>query len=909
MSKAKYPNRNALRDANDIYLDYMRPFIIHHLKQVPGENVENLIAEALDDRQADDFWRKLDEDNDIESAIDFSYFPLIIKENWLIKQNRRNYGFAQRFDGDMTVQSKLWLIREGRNACEHRPAKDLDREFVQTHLFLIAEVLSKINRPDQQHEVEAIRNKLDNTKERLEEAEERLKEMKAENAKYQRSLTEAERHLETAKSEKSKYEEANATLSQQIDEKEKRHKKLSRQLKNARAETDKNKKNLADTKKRLEKSEVAQTDYKQRLETISKELKVTKGEARTFEENLKTTSDQLEEAVDEWMASMESLTATRKLFTAATIGSQEIQKIFPPFETDSAVRILDRRGTDKRNYLLALLEQKQPTLIYVQSEEKIDQLLTLVGPEKATVIGKRNAQTSAAEDAEILEKLRMGKLVAIVSDTTFSTSIPSHCVEHFVFCHLAPSADAFFDRCQPAFTSEKDSYLHLIYESKQNVEDLAEKYPNEKTLRKLYQKFRDRTPINTEFINPDNLYNELCKENELDITNLGVETGFSIFEELEFLEQNEEGIRRLSTPPRKLEESKIYCRGKKLKEEIANSPAFQHEHSIEQIWEKMLEELNIDSEQTLRESGIHSKHFKILEKDSDMQLTTETEQDKITSPTPDVWPQRGMSAFDTLRQRAAKNLNDASLTQFREDGGGKNSLYSSYEVESTLLEDEEDYENRYNLAMEFAQEYGISALEQGIAQLVEDRDNQDYDFTEDETNMLLAFQDALRDFRTQSEQSTEGIGNESAASGETAEAHPTPKSPHANARVTEEQVPLREIRREVAKSTKTKSRKKKSSIAERYVAETTVEDRDGIAAKVVELRINATGSKPLAWKKIREKLGLKNDQFHEVIRHSEGYRKAVIQRIKSLKAQEGGWEYNGKLEVLTGIELTEKELA
>ena len=883
MSTAKYPNRNALRDANDIYLDYMRPFVIHHLKQVPGENVENLIAEALDDRQADDFWRKLDEDNDIESAIDFSYFPLIIKENWLIKQNRRNYGFAQRFDGDMTVQSRLWLIREGRNACEHRPAKDLDREFVQTHLFLIAEVLSKINRPDQQHEVETIRNKLDNTKEHLAEAKERLKSVEAENAEYRESLEKSKKDLETAESKKIEYKQENERLSEEEDKKEKRLKKLSRQLKNARAENEKNKKNLSGAKQRLEESEAAQADYKERLTTQSKELKDTKNEL---------TSMRVEKNAFE-----KYLTDTQNLLTTVAIDDQTV---FPSLDTDADVRILDRRGTDKRNYLLRLLEQKQPTLIYVQSEEMVETLLDHIVPEKADFIEKHSEQTSEAEETKILEKLGRGELVAIVSDTTFSTSIPSHCVEHFVFCHLAPSSDAFFNRCQPAFTSANNAYLHFIYESKQNVEDLGEKYPNEETLRKLYQKFRDRTPINTEFINPDNLYNELCTENELDITNLGIETGFSIFEELGFLERNEEGIRRLSTPPRKLEESKIYCRGKKLKEEIANSPAFQHEHSIEQIWEKMLEELNIDSEQTLRESGIHSKHFKILENDSDTQPTTETEQDKITPPTPDVWPQRSLSPFDALRQRAAKSLNDTSLTQFREDGGGKNSPYSSYEVESTLLEDEEDYENRYNLAMEFAQEYGISALEQGIAQLIKDQNDADYDFTEDETNMLHAFQEVLRNFQTQTEQSTEDA--------ETVRASPPPKLTGANAKVTEEQVPPREIREEVPKSTKPQSREKKLSIAERYIAETTVEDRDGIAAKVVELRINATGSKPLAWREIREKLGLHNDQFHKVIRLSEGYRKAVIQRIKSLKAQEGGWEYNGKLEVLTGIELTEKEL-
>ena len=114
--------------------------------------------------------------------------------------------------------------------------------------------------------------------------------------------------------------------------------------------------------------------------------------------------------------------------------------------------------------------------------------------------------------------------------------------------------------------------------------------------------------------------------------------------------------------------------------------------------------------------------------------------------------------------------------------------------------------------------------------------------------------------------------------------------------------------KEVAKSTKVKAREKKPSISERYVSDTTEEDRNDIAVKVVEMRINSSGSKGMSWRRIREKLGLKNDQFHKVIRPSDGYREAVVARIKSLKAQEGGWEYSGKLKVLTGIKITESEL-
>lgn len=742
-----WPNQEALNKALNIYRASMRSFILFHLKKIPGTNVEDVVIDSVGDWRADEIDRSLSESGrDVESVIDISDFPHLVNKNWVD-------AFERTLNDDKTFRNQLWLIVECRNAdWAHPPEGDAEVENTRAHLFLIADLLGKIKRSDKKREVEIIRDALfsDDTPGRLAEAEERLKEMEAENVEYKKILSATKERLAGAESKNSKYEKDTAELSKQVHEKENRIKKLLKQQKETKAQTDKSKRDVSKVKKRLEKSEAAETDYKQRLETISKELKVTKEEARTFEENLKTTSDQLKEAVDEWMASMESLAAARKLFTAATIGSQEIQKMFPSFETDSAARILDRRGTDKRNYLLALLEQKQPTLIYVQSEDKIDQLLTLVGSEKAEVIARYSDQTSEAEETEILEKLRTGELVAIVSDTTFSTSIPSHCVEHFVFCHLAPSSEAFFDRCQPAFTSEKNTYLHLIYDSEQDMEVLVQKYPDRDMLEKMYPELRKLAETNGNFIQIENLYSKL------DIAKLGIETGLAIFEELQLLERNEKSITLLPPAGKKLDESEIYRRGEKLKKETADFGDFQFEHSIEQIWEKMLDKLNVDSKQILPESNIHKMPFGISETEGDY----------------------------------------------------------------------------------------------------------------------------LKDFQPQPEQSTE-----------------------------EEQVPHGEISREVAKSTKTKSRKKKPSIVEQYVAETTVEDRDSIAAKVVELRINATGSRPLAWKKIREKLGLKNDQFHKVIRHSEGYRKAVIQRIKFLKAQEDGWEYNGTLEVLTGIELTEKELA
>ena len=626
MSRAEYPNRDALRDANDIYLDTMRPFIIHHLKQVQGEKVENLIEDALDPGQADKFWEKLDEDDDIESAIDFSYFPQIIQRQW-------KEAFGQRFNWDLNFQSMLWLIRKGRNSCEHRGKKDLDSEFVRINLFLIADVLGKINRPDEQREVEAIRDELfyDDSAERLEKAEKRLKDLESEKSETAKRLADTE-------SEKKEYEQKNAALSKQVDEKENQRKELDKQLKRAKTQNDKYKKDIAGTKQRLEESQAAQADYKNRLETTLKDLEDAKKGWQACEDSLRRTSDRLEEAVEEWGTGVERLTAMQGLFTIATIDNREVQTIFPPFETDSTVRILDRRGVDKQNYLLALLEQKQPTIIYVQSEEMADLLLERVIPEKADLIEKHGEQTSEAEEKEILEKLGNGELVAVVSDTTLSALASSHCIEHFVFCHLAPSLDEFFNQCEQAFTAEKNAYLHLIYNREQDVEGvnqwLTQKYPDEEALGELYRELRGLAETEDGFIKPESVYNENIY-NKLGMAKLGVQTGLAIFQELQFLERNERGVKVLPNPEKRgLDESKIHCGGEALKQGIADARAFQLKQPIEQIWEGIQEKFDVDSEEKLYEGKVDKAGFRISETGDDPQSTEAVENDSEADEEP-----------------------------------------------------------------------------------------------------------------------------------------------------------------------------------------------------------------------------------------------------------------------------------
>ena len=61
MNTNDYPNRDALRKVNDIYLDVMRSFIIHNLRQVKGERIEDLIEDALHNNQVEKFIQMLEE--------------------------------------------------------------------------------------------------------------------------------------------------------------------------------------------------------------------------------------------------------------------------------------------------------------------------------------------------------------------------------------------------------------------------------------------------------------------------------------------------------------------------------------------------------------------------------------------------------------------------------------------------------------------------------------------------------------------------------------------------------------------------------------------------------------------------------------------------------------------------------
>ncbi len=146
------PNRDALDDALAIYRDAMRPFLVHHLRQIPGRRLEETIRISLQGNQAAQFDDNIRKGRSIEDSIDVSDFPALIRNNW-------RGVFSAVFPRDRVIQNRVSDIREIRNEISHPESTDLDAEKTRAHLYMIADVLGRINRPNAKVSVEEIRDR------------------------------------------------------------------------------------------------------------------------------------------------------------------------------------------------------------------------------------------------------------------------------------------------------------------------------------------------------------------------------------------------------------------------------------------------------------------------------------------------------------------------------------------------------------------------------------------------------------------------------------------------------------------------------------------------------------------------------------------------------------------------------
>ena len=150
MTTINRPNRDALNRTLDIFRDAMRPFIVRCLMSIRGGRVDDLIRVALRDRASEQFRARLRTNNNIEAGIDINDFPILINEYWRAT-------FGRRFNGDNTIRNKLWLIVEGRNQAVHADTQDMELADAVTNMTHIADVLGRMNSPDEKRQVEEIR--------------------------------------------------------------------------------------------------------------------------------------------------------------------------------------------------------------------------------------------------------------------------------------------------------------------------------------------------------------------------------------------------------------------------------------------------------------------------------------------------------------------------------------------------------------------------------------------------------------------------------------------------------------------------------------------------------------------------------------------------------------------------------
>lgn len=151
------PIKYALHNALDTYLYAMRPFMIRRLRQVRGRQLEATIRGGLNGSQLGSFDLSLSKGRSVEDSVDIGHFFSLVTRYW-------NEVFCDAFDGDRVVQGRLANICQTRNALAHPTQQEISEDFdlgdAKKCLSEIADILGRINRPDERTWVESIRSRL-----------------------------------------------------------------------------------------------------------------------------------------------------------------------------------------------------------------------------------------------------------------------------------------------------------------------------------------------------------------------------------------------------------------------------------------------------------------------------------------------------------------------------------------------------------------------------------------------------------------------------------------------------------------------------------------------------------------------------------------------------------------------------
>lgn len=144
------PNRDALRNGIDVYIDTMRVFIVSALDSSKSITlpVENQIFHDLEGSHQDRYWQQLSKnDRCVESAIDIADFKRLITKNWFAV-------FDDMVEGDInTVVNLIDRITDARNRAFHFSKSDLDLRFVWNRLADITGMMRRIGAKQEENAI------------------------------------------------------------------------------------------------------------------------------------------------------------------------------------------------------------------------------------------------------------------------------------------------------------------------------------------------------------------------------------------------------------------------------------------------------------------------------------------------------------------------------------------------------------------------------------------------------------------------------------------------------------------------------------------------------------------------------------------------------------------------------------
>ena len=139
---SRYPNRDAIRRALDIYIDAMRPFVVRCLRPTSAEGLRAAIVSYLNPGQQQNFADAIARNGgNIPAAIDIGILRTLINAAWFDH-------FRSEFKYTDTVRSAVNFITETRNEESHMGLGDHDAGRAYVCLYHITTVLKHTGNTD-----------------------------------------------------------------------------------------------------------------------------------------------------------------------------------------------------------------------------------------------------------------------------------------------------------------------------------------------------------------------------------------------------------------------------------------------------------------------------------------------------------------------------------------------------------------------------------------------------------------------------------------------------------------------------------------------------------------------------------------------------------------------------------------